>query len=546
MDPDAGGIRPGTAELQVPVTIRIGVTGQRTLADELQIRDAIRQVLSRLDQILHDTPHRYIAISSLSEGSDRVLADEVLLWPSGGTADAAELHLLLPVDVGTYLDECSTHASRESCRLLLDRSASVDVVAGEERERESVCEEIGHLIVQYCDVLVAIWDGKPAISRGGTAEMVKYARIVGRTLFWIDLTTGKVIEERHGDGILEACTYLNSYNAEKTDSHALGREMDATFASYVKKAQMFGLDPDVLRPLTGTLLPHFTRASLLCRKYELLYMRAGSLVYALAAAAVATVTVQTLFFSSVHELLWLEVAEMGAVLVLLIASRIGDWHRKWIDYRFLSERLRTALFLSVFCVRAEMPDSAAKPFLAHSPNDWIGSAFDQILEMRPLQYCSLDLPFEPLKQFLVSAWIDDQIAGCTTMSSWNRQRFEMLSQAADTLFTLTLVLAAIHAIGLEHGWAPAGIDGKTLLAAITIILPAVAGALGAIRIKREYLRNSERYAHMVRQLSIIGLQIKRMPDMRSLVEVLRTADEVTLREQEDWRVVFRFRELETP
>ncbi|KQC04973.1 MAG: hypothetical protein APR53_09205 [Methanoculleus sp. SDB] len=537
---------PAQDRFRVPATVRIGVTGQRTLADEEQVAAAIRQVLERLDQILRDTPHRYAAISSLTEGGDRLLSGEVLAWPGRGMASDAELRLFLPMKVDEYIAECSTHASREACRSLVDRASSVEVMVPEDTDRRGACEEVGHAIVRYCDVLVAIWDGKPARIPGGTADMVKYARMVGRTLFWIDLTTGKVMEERHGDGILESFEYLNSFNGETVGGGEITGLCRDIYGRFTEKARIFGLDPVVIRPLAETLLPHFSRTVLLTKRYERRYMRAGSLVYALAAAAVATVAIQTLFFPDFLELLWIEVAEMGTVLVLLIASRLGDWHRKWMDYRFLSERLRTALFLSLFCVRAETPDPAMKPMLSHTPNDWIEAAFTRILETRPQLYCELTPPFEELKNFIISAWIDDQISSYTTMSGWNRQRHEILSQAGNTLFTLTLVFAAMHAYGLDHIWAVGHGDTSSLLAVLTIIFPAVAAALGAIRIKREYLRNSERYAHMVRHLSIIGLQIKRVRTIGSLVEALEAADEVTLREQQDWRVVFRFRELETP
>lgn len=538
--------RPAEGRLRVPATVRIGVSGQRTLVDELQVAMAVRQVLERLDQILRDTPHRYAAITSLSEGSDRLLAGEVLGWPGRGTATDAELRLLLPMEIDEYISECSTHASRETCRSLVDRASSVEVILSEDRDRDGACEKIGHTIVQYCDVLVVIWDGKPARTRGGTADMVKYARMVGRTLFWIDLTTGKVTEERHSDGILESFQCLNSFNSETVGEKEIADVCREIYGRFTEKARIFGLDPVVIHPLTETLLPHFSRTVLLTKRYERRYMRAGSLVYALAAAAVATVAIQTLFFPTVPGLLWIEVAEMGTVLFLLIASRVGDWHRKWIDYRFLSERLRTALFLSIFCVRAETPDPAMKPMFSHTPNDWIEVAFTRILETRPLLYCDLTLPFEELKNFILSAWIDDQISSYTTMSGWNRQRHELLSQAGNTLFTLTLVLAAIHAFGRDHIWTADHSNMAAILAALTIIFPAVAGSLGAIRIKREYLHNSERYAHMVRHLSLIGLQIKRVSTIGTLVEALEAADEVTLREQQDWRVVFRFGELETP
>jgi hypothetical protein len=532
-------------DFQIPFELSIGVTGQRTLGDEPLIRVSIQSVLRRMDEILKYTPHTFIAVTSLTEGSDRLLADEVLNWAEIGTAKVTGLEIVLPVSADDYIEECATHESKQECVRFVNRAQKITVISSK-KTREEECFEIGQSIVQSCDVLVAIWDGKPSLSPGGTSEMVKYARMVGRTLFWIHRETGKIIEERHGDGILESLEYFNSFNGESVREEPLRNRCTYRYGRLAEIAQVWRLNPDVLLPLKTSLLPHFVRVQMLKEQYERRYMWAGSAVYALAAAAVATVTIQTLFFPLYPSILWMEVIEIALILGLIMASRLGDWHRKWIDYRFMAERLRTAMFLSIFCVAVERPALPPHLSLSHPPNDWLNRCFDEILKKRPLEYCILDLPFEQLKQFLLSAWIDEQISYYTKSSTWNARRFMLLSEMTDILFALTLVMATIHALGLEHNYAFLSENLSGIFAACTIILPAIGGALGAIRIKREYLRNSERYAHMVRHLSVIGNQIKRAPDMARLIHVLREANEVTLREQQDWRVVFRFRDLETP
>jgi hypothetical protein len=532
--------------LLVPATVRIGVTGQRSLADEAQIRRSVRKVLNRLDQIFSNTPHHLIAFTSLSEGSDRLLAYEVLDWPLQGTARDARLHLILPVPEEEYLEECATLESREACSSFLDRASAVTVSGSSEMDREMVCEEIGHRIVQTCDVLVAIWNGEPSIRSSGTAEMVKYARRLGRTLFWIHAESGNIVEERHADGILESYEYLDMFNAEKVDAGEIVHRCRFRYDRLLKIAKLSDLDDDFLRPLQKSLLPYYAFLNILTERYERRYMWTGTAVYVLAAMAIGTVTIQALFFPQSPWLLWTEVAAMLAILLLISGFGLGDFHRKWLDYRFLSERMRTALFLSLFCVRVEKPPS---PFLYRvglASCDWRETAFDRILEERPLEYCSIDLPFEKLKIFLQTAWIEDQIAFYTKASAWNSKRFALLSQAVDILFTLTLIVAALHALEIGYVYRAIEIDFTSLFTALTIILPACGMALGAIRIKREYLRNAERYAHMIRPLSVIRNQMAQAENTGTLVLCLREANEITLREQEDWRAVFTFRDLETP
>lgn len=42
--------------------------------------------------------------------------------------------------------------------------------------RERAYEAAGRYVVDHCDMLLAVWDGRPARGRGGTAEIIAYAR----------------------------------------------------------------------------------------------------------------------------------------------------------------------------------------------------------------------------------------------------------------------------------------------------------------------------------------------------------------------------------
>lgn len=169
-------------------------------------------------------------------------------------------------------------------------------------------------------------------------------------------------------------------------------------------------------------MPHFVRAHRLSSRYQDLYKSAGNLVFALSALAVLTITVQTLFFPSATWLIWLEVIEIAVILALLVSSRLGEWHRKWIDYRFLAERTRAAFFLCIICIHCEKPPESAYINLGHRENDWMDIAFEGILRMRPMEFCRLDIPFLPLKNFLLDAWVDNRLAYYSRSSEKNSTR----------------------------------------------------------------------------------------------------------------------------
>ncbi|MCU1689306.1 MAG: hypothetical protein JWN20_1234 [Jatrophihabitantaceae bacterium] len=154
--------------------VRIGVTGHRLLADLAAVRASVDAVLDRL--LLSAAPAAAVpamVISPLAEGADRLVARAVLDRPGGA------LEVLLPLRVSDYLTDFATPASRAEFRELLAAARSVAVVPGDEPSRAAAYERVGRAVVDGCDVLIALWDGEPGAGRGGTAEIVHYARANG-------------------------------------------------------------------------------------------------------------------------------------------------------------------------------------------------------------------------------------------------------------------------------------------------------------------------------------------------------------------------------
>lgn len=525
-------------KLHIPAYVRIGVTGHRTLASEQLIRESVKSVLGKLDKMLKHTPHTFIAVSPLAEGADRLVAKDILAWQVFGDVDKPSLEAVLPLPEADYLHDFETQESRDEFRELLANARSIPPKEAE--SRKVAYEQAGRYVVNNCDILIAIWDGKPSKGQGGTAEIMEYARSAGRSIFWINSENGKIKEERSEDHTFESLEYLDAYNQEHL-SGLENSEVKVQFNNLAKQANGSGLSPDILKPLCKNLLPQFVRADILAQRYQSRHMKAGSAVYALAAAAVATITIQTLLFPNLSELLWLEVVEIAVILMLLLASYIGDWQRKWIDYRYLAERLRTALFLSVAGIKCEQ--SPLPPYLSE---DWVGRAYAWVWDKRP--QAPPDRNIHALKMFLLTAWVGDQISFYDIKSERHRRRHVLLARGGEALFLLTLVVAFIHAVEFENSQLSVLSALPSILASVTIILPAVGAALAGIRIHREYLRNAKRYAPMVRHLSMIREQIKLVSDtdMESLTKLLEKANDMMLRENQDWRVVFNIPKLEAP
>ena len=159
---------------------RIGVTGHRSLADPTSAR---RLCIDAITRVRADRHAATIEIwSSLAEGSDRIVAE---LVPD----HADRLIAVLPLEASDYRQDFSTEASRARFDALVAAAARVEITGPDAgATRESAYERAGLVIVERCDVLLALWDGEPGRGRGGTAEIVRAARERGRIVMHVPVT----------------------------------------------------------------------------------------------------------------------------------------------------------------------------------------------------------------------------------------------------------------------------------------------------------------------------------------------------------------------
>lgn len=180
---------------RMPATLRIGVTGHRKLDSPAMVENRVREVLAVLDSLLSTeadgSPRRFVAISPLAEGSDRIVAREVLAWKGKGDCRPSLLDAVLPMPADEYENDFITAASLKEFRELLGRARRV-VVMSHASSREESYESAGRHVTDSCDILMAVLNGKEAQGRGGTADIVGYARSQRRPLIWINSETGEV------------------------------------------------------------------------------------------------------------------------------------------------------------------------------------------------------------------------------------------------------------------------------------------------------------------------------------------------------------------
>jgi hypothetical protein len=166
------------------VTFRIAITGHRPNRMHVGVARIERQLFKVLRSLAKSArgqavPQVPIAISALAEGSDRLFAQAALKL-------RMPLRVLLPFKSGDYETTFGDAAMSQMYRDLLAKAESVQELPGTLAESTAGYEAVGRATVDTCDVLVAVWDGKPAAGRGGTPEIIDYALGTGRSVIWID------------------------------------------------------------------------------------------------------------------------------------------------------------------------------------------------------------------------------------------------------------------------------------------------------------------------------------------------------------------------
>jgi hypothetical protein len=72
--------------------------------------------------------------------------------------------------------------------------AGEDAAGAPADRRVAAYEASGRAVVEGCEVLLALWDGAPSRGRGGTAEIVAFARERGREAVVVPVRRAQEVE----------------------------------------------------------------------------------------------------------------------------------------------------------------------------------------------------------------------------------------------------------------------------------------------------------------------------------------------------------------
>lgn len=544
--------------LTIPFRIRIGVTGHRVIAEPEKIAAEVARVLRDEIVMLFDgkktgdkpglEPIAFTIITPLAEGADRLVAHEVLKSPQ------ARIEVILPLPVEEYMKDFTIAASREEFMAIYRQARNPGIVSFAERwpeiarrdptaARNRAYEAGGRHVVDNCDVLIALWDGKLSRGRGGTAEIVEYAEKRGRPIIKINPETGETrIERGHGlsSKSLRAVEEFNSFEPPAEELEAYERNVYAEIFGNPEGEKLPAETKDLVR---SALIPWYTRTSLIAKGNQRTYRRAGRLVYLLSPLAVALAAAGTVFHHFARWAFSLEALCLGAIFLVIYSADRRRAHRRWTEHRVLAEYLRTAIHLAA--AGTEIPRWRIPPYLGVSrpTGDWILRVFSEIWDrLPPMAGCTGEL-CGAHAAFVSRRWVKDQAdyhRGKSCICDEKGHRLELVGWA---VFVSAVLVACAHAV---FSWAGAAAAPRILEEALTLAaltLPAVGAAVGGYRLHEEYARLRTRSLHMAEALTELEGSFSQIDDPEEFHFLMRKTSMLMLSEVQEWLGLMQLVEL---
>jgi hypothetical protein len=154
---------------------RLGIVGHRALDT-----DAAEFVSVSSRTLLTDavsTSREVVAVSALAEGADTLFAEAALLMQ-------VPLEIVRPF--ARYAEDFVTAPGRSRYQELAESARDEATLEFAVRSVDAY-QAAMRWVVENCDLLVAAWDGAQSGGRGGTAQAVRYARLVGRPVVHLDV-----------------------------------------------------------------------------------------------------------------------------------------------------------------------------------------------------------------------------------------------------------------------------------------------------------------------------------------------------------------------
>jgi hypothetical protein len=602
---NAGSSQQAWSQGRIPLHLRVGVTGHRFIdQNDEALLTAVGEALDRIERNCRKgtaaTPVNLTVVSALAEGADRIVARAAI-------GRGAILEVVLPLPLDDYLTDFESEKSRsEFCRLLVDHASAITELpaAG---GRDAAYERAGQAIVDRSDVLLALWDGRAAQGRGGTAEIVSYAR--RRRVPILQVTVERLDPESprprtvHEPELPARFCLLSSSAFRQLDRYNSGSPRPGRASdqpSLLPPEQTLTVPPHV-QSIVNYAQPYFDRAERVARQSQRTFIWLTRLLYSLAAGAVILVATQIIFFGHDPQIVWAEVVALATVVVALVIGKRAGFHDRWLTARSLAERIRSGVFLAAIGTghdprtapgamppaECDQPDPGRKPLAraAASLNRWArdrwGAAREGARRLRARTFSAHGRPrpaedemAHPAEPDPDQEWVERAFreiywrarrspaaesdlpmlkelvtkAWIDEQAAYHTRVFRRLTRRQHQLSWLAVILFGVSAlVALFHSTGVLeSSSGPDVWGYCSVVIPAVGAAIAGYSAQREYARIAGRSRQMVMRLQDLREQVEHSHRLSSLQRAVRHTEVLMRTDTAEWYEVVRLHDLEVP
>lgn len=600
-----GDDRDSNSPPKLPFALTVGVTGHRlgalaadrqasigrSITAALDAVEAEARALFEREAALFDTlPPTLTVVSPLADGADQMAAE-------AGLAKGWRLQSVLPFDRATYARDFAEPDEAAQFASLLERSDCVLELPGDPDDDAEAYMMAGRATIAHCDVLIAVWDGRPPRGRGGTAEVVHLAVAQGTpvihvpadgeapmTLLWSGFDPNVVTRSGDDRGVRQPFEaellgrmigavltpppesneriFYNRFLGEKA-RRVRGRieyplllaiagvakirsthwreskcaaAIDAEWQRFSTECSGHGINAQL------HLLERAYGWSDRLAGYYAQNFRSGHVFNFILAATAVLLGLSSFALPATKTAM--AVIEFGVALAVIFNTRFGvshEWHRRWLDYRQLAERLRPLRSLKLLGVAApDAPGSITNPV----PRRWIDWYAAGVWRAMGCPNGAIDRTraaklAEAITCHEVTPQIDYHEASAKQIDTLDRR----LEGIATVLFVLTLAssIFVIVALQIDPHWVSDMSNWLTLLSAG---LPAIGTAIFGIRFQGDFGGSAERSRSTAQTLRAIETQlVGAQGDLARSADLFEQSARAMLADLDEWRLVNQQQEL---
>ncbi len=543
-----------------------------------------------------ETPPEFRLLSGLAEGSDRHVA-------ALAQAQGYALHAVLPFPRDVYADDFPAAESRARYVAFLDRAERIFELPGERAQPERGYEMVGRALVAHSDILIALWDGAEGQGPGGTAAVVALAlersvpvlhvrpgADIPPRVIWTGLARQRMEHHAIGDHPSVEC---NDAAVERVLGELLlpagdriERDCIAQYFGETERRRRLRIEYPLLLALTGVrrlgastfvARPYAEataqdwapfRAALagmgggdtaatgelqaacawsdnLANHFAQVFRSGHVLNFALAAVAVLLALAGLIWPAAK---LWFIVAELAVIGALVLNTRVGraqQWHRRWLDYRYLAECLRPMRSLKLFGIARAAERHKGMPTQTPRWPDWYA---ESLWRQMGCPSGRVDASYaRRLGALVVAQELRPQIDYHGVTAHRMHTLEHRLHRVGNALFGATIAACVVFLAGyfVAHDRAVAL---APIVTAITAALPALGGAIYGIRVHGDFGGAASRSLKAAAELQLLSeaLDADPPPGFAHAAVLAESAARLMLSDLAEWQLTYRQRGLDIP